>query len=874
VSQREDDRLASLYSLGILDSPPEEDFDRLAALAAEICQTPMALISLVDAERLWLKARIGWDLQEVRRDLSFCTHAVEQGLEVMEVPDATLDARFSGNPFITGPSQVRFYAGALLYDEKGQGLGTLCVMDNSVRHLSESQRKALVSLAYQARALIELRRQSAARAHAELALDAADAYGPARRAVVTLDLEMRVLGWTGDAERMYGFGPDQVVGRRLVDILQGTSTGAPAADGLLERLGWWRGDVTYYRRNGTPIRVRVHIRNKLDSAGVTVGYVAQHDDISSPDIERLCSETFSSTVARIANGEALADLLTGLCRVIEVTFPGTYATVMVSDAAGQSLSVLSAPSLPMSFTASYAETPIAEGSGSCGTAAYRNEAVITVDIAEDPAWSDRGRPATEANLVSCWSQPIVGLASAVLGTVAVYRGVRHTPDGDERQLVTTMAGLAAIVLTARQTDLGRPGLDELTGLLTRPALERALSEISDDAQIAVFVVSLDRFGRTNIQYGLEAGDAALREIALRVTEVGPPEMLRARFAGDQFLMVCDAEQANALAGRLVELVRRPIAVGDAEIWLTASVGVAQGAGPFARTVLHAALSASVQARRLGGNQLLSADPGAIDFETAGLELIGALHRAVASGSLEVHYQPKVTVGGSGRIEGFEALVRWIQVDGTVIPPGVFVPIAEEVGLIGAIGEFVLRGACESVAGWGVNRSGPELSVAVNVSAVQLGPGLAPLVASALAASGLPPGRLILEVTETALADDIDRAVRALRAVKALGVRIALDDFGIGYSSLGYLNRFPIDELKIDQSFTARLGQDSAADAIVKSIISLGHTLGMRCVGEGVETPEQLQFLATANCDAYQGYLFGRPLPAAGAALLLAEEMAV
>jgi EAL domain-containing protein (putative c-di-GMP-specific phosphodiesterase class I) len=234
--------------------------------------------------------------------------------------------------------------------------------------------------------------------------------------------------------------------------------------------------------------------------------------------------------------------------------------------------------------------------------------------------------------------------------------------------------------------------------------------------------------------------------------------------------------------------------------------------------------------------------------------VGALHRAVAMKELNVHYQPKACIA-TGMIEGFEALVRWTRADGTSVAPSVFIPLAEEIGLIDTIGEQVLHHACHDAANWGVGLTGTIPGVAVNISGRQLIAGhLAGVIALALGDSGLPAERLTLEVTETALAQDLEAAVGALREVKALGVKISIDDFGTGFSSLGYLSRFPIDELKVDKTFVDRMCDDEAVAAIVRSVINLSHSLALRCTAEGVERQEELDKLATLGCDAFQGYL--------------------
>jgi len=292
-----------------------------------------------------------------------------------------------------------------------------------------------------------------------------------------------------------------------------------------------------------------------------------------------------------------------------------------------------------------------------------------------------------------------------------------------------------------------------------------------------------------------------------------------------------------------------------ELWLTASAGATRGPVADGQAVLHAALAAASRARRLGGDQCLDAELPPRDLASSSLDLVGALHRAVASGGIRVHYPPTVSTA-TGAIVGFEALARWTRGDGTVLPPSDFIPLAEEIGLIDAIGEQVLHQACLDAVGWAAQAGGAAPGVAVNVSGRQLVSGkLAVNVAAALGGSGLPAERLTLEVTETTLAEDLESAISALREVKALGVGVSVDDFGIGYSSLGYLSRFPIDELKVDRSFVQRMVSDPAVDAIVRSVIALSHTLGLRCTTEGVEHQDQLDHLSALGCDFFQGYLY-------------------
>jgi diguanylate cyclase (GGDEF)-like protein/PAS domain S-box-containing protein len=775
----------------------------------------------------------------------------------MEVPDTQVDRRFSANPFVIGQPHVRFYAGAVLRDRQGRGLGTLCVLDLQARRLSPPQLDALAILGRQVMALIELRRESAALAHAEAALGAAAARD-ARHAIITVDVRLRILGWGGDAERLFGFPAAAVEGRLLSEVLQTQLSAAvrKRRSALLEAQGWWEGEVTFHRRNGSPVRVHARLDAQHNSRGERIGYIVRNDDLTSPDIETLCHQTYADIVTKMANGKPLLALSADLCRAVENAFPGARATLMAFDGGTGHLGVVAAPSLSSQFAAAFAEVPVGPNVGSCGTAAYLADVVISEDIFADPNWEGwRGAPQGEG-LVSCWSQPVVGPAGSVIGTFGVYWDRPHAPDDDERQLVTTLATLASIVLTGRRSELGRDELDGLTGLRSRAGIDRALARLSSDLEVCVVAVGIDRFGLVNRQYGLDIGDKALQQVAERVRTVAPVACVVGRFASDQLVLVCsDCAIGPALADELVAALRQPIDVVGTELWLTASAGVARGPVADGQVVMHAAIAAATRARRLGGDQCLDAELPPRDLASSSLELVGALHRAVASRGLRVHYQPKVSTA-TGAIVGFEALARWTRGDGTVVPPSDFIPLAEEIGLIDAIGEQVLHQACLDAVGWAAPTGGPAPGVAVNISGRQLVSGkLALSVSAALRGSGLPADRLILEVTETALAEDLESAISALREVKALGVGVSIDDFGIGYSSLGYLSRFPIDELKIDRSFIQRMVSDPAVDAIVRSVIALSHTLGLLCTAEGLEHRDQLDHLAALGCDFFQGYLF-------------------
>ncbi|MGE8129566.1 bifunctional diguanylate cyclase/phosphodiesterase [Methylobacterium sp. NPDC080182] len=410
--------------------------------------------------------------------------------------------------------------------------------------------------------------------------------------------------------------------------------------------------------------------------------------------------------------------------------------------------------------------------------------------------------------------------------------------------------------------------DALTGLANRTSfharLERAMR--AADAQggrLAVLCLDLDRFKEVNDLFGHAAGDAMLRDLALRVGGLLDAEQLMARLGGDEFaILTPQAEgQAEGQAERLAERILATLAAVPAASGpvIATSIGIAVYPDDAAdlRALLSHADAALYRAKSEGRGtcRRYDASMGAEIRDRRQLE--HDLRHAVARGELELVYQPQSQIE-SGTVTGFEALLRWHHPARGGISPAVFIPIAEETGAILEIGAWVLREACRAAAGW------PNpLAIAVNVSAVQLhNPHFVPFVHGTLYESGLRAERLEIEITETALIRDPARALLTLRQLKALGVRIAMDDFGTGYSSLSNLRAFPFDRIKIDGSFIRAVHSNPQGAAIVRSVLGLGRGLGLAVVAEGVETAEELSFLAGEQCHLAQGYLLGRPAPIA------------
>ncbi|MBI4756160.1 MAG: EAL domain-containing protein [Betaproteobacteria bacterium] len=349
----------------------------------------------------------------------------------------------------------------------------------------------------------------------------------------------------------------------------------------------------------------------------------------------------------------------------------------------------------------------------------------------------------------------------------------------------------------------------------------------------------------------------------------------ARIGGDEFTVllteVSQAEDAGRVAARILEHMVEPFRVAGHEVFVTLSIGIAVFPvdGMEVDAILKHAGVAMRHAKHHGGSACRHYSQDLDARSLARLSMEGALRRALERDELLLHFQPKVDVK-SGRLTGAEALVRWASPERGLVPPGEFIPLAEETGLILPIGEYVLQQACRHIQAWAAaGLKVPRISV--NVASQQFRDRqFAARVRAALDAAGLEPRRLCLELTESALLDHAEENVRSLRELKEAGLKLSIDDFGTGYSSLSYLRRFPLEELKIDRSFIADLGADQDHSAIVVAIIAMAHSLGLKVVAEGVETRGQLAFLRNHRCDQCQGFLFSKPLPAEAFAQLLSR----
>jgi diguanylate cyclase (GGDEF)-like protein/PAS domain S-box-containing protein len=498
----------------------------------------------------------------------------------------------------------------------------------------------------------------------------------------------------------------------------------------------------------------------------------------------------------------------------------------------------------------------------------RNMRVLQLECHDQPFYEHHGQALLSAG---AWQGEIRGRRKngepfTTLMTVNAVRNER----GEQTHFVTLSTDITQLKKVEEQ--LRHLALfDPLTGLANRELLHDRLQQTlyeadRDRTQAALLMLDLDNFKDINDTLGHPSGDRILAQVGERLRERMRHSDTVARMGGDEFVIVLrnvtDSENVVLVAKGIVDSLSRPFLLEDRRVFLTVSIGIALYPldGRDTDELIRKADTAMYHAKGQGKNryQFFTAEMNRRAQERMALQT--DLRRALERNEFVVHYQPKIRIG-TGEVTGVEALLRWQKPEDGLVPPASFIPLAEETGLIVPIGEKVLRLACTQAKAWQAQGL-PLLPVAVNLSAIQLREeGLAGTVQGILTETGLDPAALELEITESAIMQESEKAIAMLQAMREMGIRITMDDFGTGYSSLSYLKRFPISSLKIDRSFVAEVLSNADDAEISRAIIAMAHGMKLKVVAEGVETAEQLEFLRREGCDEAQGYYLARPMPA-------------
>jgi diguanylate cyclase (GGDEF)-like protein len=593
----------------------------------------------------------------------------------------------------------------------------------------------------------------------------------------------------------------------------------------------------------------------------------------------------------IASNADLSAIVLQLCQALETLLPGSRASLIQLDESGQQVMLETVVSLPLHQTESepyaIAELPEIYGQVIQKKAPFVWDQTIDLDDA-DPRLTSY----TTANAIDAlWVMPFSGQTppsqeSSVYGclTIAHDRPTRLQPA--HQRVIRAIAHLATLATENHRNahKLEKQAMyDGLTGLPNRVYFMKQLSDKLQARQdpFALLFLDVDHFKLVNDSLGHNAGDELLVEITRRLIPCIRRTDIFARLGGDEFAImlngVSNVTQAQSIADQIKAVLSLPFKIIDREVFASVSIGIAHSDNYYASPaeIIRDADIAMYRAKSLGRSRAATFDKtmhaNVVDRMQIEMELRRVVDQLFLDGTsqLQLYYQPIVSLK-SGRIAGFEALIRWMHPERGIVSPLDFIPIAEEIGLIIPIGQWVIQEACQQLRGWQVDLNMPDLSMSINVSSRQfLQTDFLPMVQQILEYTGISPACLKLEITESVLMETANTVIERLEYLRDLGVRLSLDDFGTGYSSLSYLQQFPINTLKVDRSFINTLSEDQ--DQVVQAIVALTDGLDMDAVAEGIETAEQLAHLRTLGCEYGQGYFFSRPMSRENAEIMLIDN---
>lgn len=920
VSESEAKRLAALREYDLLDTPPDQTLDNITALAAHICSTPMALVTIVESDRQWFKSRVGFPQIETSREISFCAHAIVQPDRTMIVPDALADPRFARNPLVIGEPRIRFYYGLPLVTEDGYALGTLCVLDHVERSLTADQAAILEILRSHVVAELELRRRAGklkqmkdelsklnstlerqveARTremHASLASLQSTAatlreseerfrslWETTTDAVLIVTVDNIIRYANPATHQIFGYEPEEVHGKSLA-MLQPESLREAhrRAHGKYVETGQktlnWRGaEVTGLHRDGHEFPIEISFSDvTVGGERLFVGFIrniAERKQAESK-IRRLNRfyAMLSSINTLIVRAPGRGELFWQCCRLvvehgkfdlawIGLTNPKTLDVVPIAWAGED------AEQLKDLFGSARGDIPA--GHGSVGRAIRERKPIVIDDYLLEPDRGPRLKELKRLGHRSAVSLPLIN-ENNVIGTLSFSMKEVAFFDDEELRLLAELASDISFAIDVIDKDQRLNYLayyDALTGLSNRTLLlERLTQSIQHfrQAEGRFFLVALNirRFRNINESLGRHVGDQLLKAVARRLLDAWPGPQNIARVSGDLFAGTMGdvgnaADVAHFLERKLIPTLEAPYEIVETELSIAVVCGVAIYPGDgIEAETLMRNAESALKLAARHGNRYLFYQPSMNAAVSQTLTLESKLRRAVEKEQFVVHYQPKVNLA-TGHITGLEALIRWNDPDAGLVAPSRFISLLEETGMIIEVGAWAMKRAAEDFAEWRRLGISPP-RIAVNVSAMQLAQkDFVSEVERLLRDTDID---LDLEITESMLVEDVEASILKLSALREMGANVVIDDFGAGHSSLVYLGRLPVSVLKIDQSFIARMSTDSQSRHIVSTIVSLAHSLGLKVVAEGVETEAQLAILRDLSCDELQGHIFSPSAP--------------
>jgi diguanylate cyclase (GGDEF)-like protein/PAS domain S-box-containing protein len=689
------------------------------------------------------------------------------------------------------------------------------------------------------------------------------------RVVIVTDRATRIIYVNAAFTAMFGYALAEAKGRRAGQLLAGRHTDGATLARLRRLIGEQSGseeEILTYHKDGNEIWISAAVDAVRNDRGQIKYLFALLSDVSETTQLRSLQQLIMDA---LADEVPITDIADRLCRRVEAIAPDVVSSLLHVDADGL-IHPLGGPSLPEDYSRALDGIAIGPQIGSCGSSAYYGVAVLAEDIDTDPRWQPFKVRPLEAGLRACWSTPIKAKDGRVIATFAFYFREPRAPSRWHQRIVDACVHLGALAIERKEARAQIARLayhDMLTGLPNRAQLrqllDQAIAACAAGNHVALVFLDIDHFKDVNDTLGHAVGDELL---------VGLTQCLRAqlqqgdmlgRLGGDEFVMVLpdrDAATASVVASKITEALASPLRLGDRLVPVSASMGVSiyPDNATDIDTLMQQADAAMYKAKQAGRSthRFFNADMNRLAEQR--LVHSAALRLAIASDQLRLHYQPQTrTIDGA--LYGVEALARWHDPLLGEVSPAKFIPLAEECGLIEQIGLWSIREACRQLATW--RHAGLDVPcVSVNLSPINFqNANLAAVVAETIAAHGLPPQALMLEITEGVIMNERSVAIETMHAIRELGVGLSLDDFGTGYSSLSRLAHLPIRELKIDRSFMREIESDASALAVATAVVRVGQSLKMTVVAEGVETEGQRHLLAELGCDVVQGFLYAPAL---------------
>jgi diguanylate cyclase (GGDEF)-like protein/PAS domain S-box-containing protein len=684
------------------------------------------------------------------------------------------------------------------------------------------------------------------------------------------------LEWANAAfTELTGYTLEDIRGRTPGSMLQGPDTDPETIQQMRKSIAAaqpFKVELVNYSRSGRRYWLSIDAEPVKNSVGIVQKYIAIQEDITEQKRSEWLEQDRRSLLEMVARNEALTTTLQAICRAAERQCEQVQGAIVLYE--DDRKYTAAAPLLPHDVVKEMDAALISIDGLSLARPAGREQS-LAIDLETDERLAALRNATNHAGITGRSAVTIYAGNGTPLGEFILFHTrIAAIPDNDQKILLS-LAGLAGLAIEHHQLTHRlsfQAKHDSLTGLPNRSELDTQLplwvaSAARQKLTMAVMMVDLDGFKHVNDTLGHAEGDALLRQVAQRLKKASRASDVLARTGGDEFTLVATELRSEIdgmrVAQRLIDALSVPCDLNGRELFITSSIGLAVFStdGVDAATLQRNADSAMYAAKAAGRNQAKRYDPQMSVAAVERLELEGQLRRALENEELHLHYQPQVNRNET--VVGVEALLRWNHPKMGRISPARFIPVAEQSGLIVPIGTWVLNEACRQAKTW--QQAGcPPVCVAVNVSAMQFQQAeFVNLVAACLAETELEPTLLELELTESMLLTNIEEVLKKLSALRLMGVNIAIDDFGTGYSSLAYLQKLPIDRLKIDQSFVRELTTVDTAGgshtAVISAIVSLARSLGKGVVAEGVETAMQRDYLVDIGCGTLQGYLYSPPV---------------